>query len=317
MRAAQFSRYGPPEVLNIHTVARPAPRRSEVLVGLHASSVNPHDTIVRSGTLRLLTGRRFPLGTGVDFAGEIVTLGADVTDFVVGERVWGLVPPQRPHFTGSAAEFAVVPVDRIAALPPGLNFVEAASLVAVGTTALRGLRDACGVHPGERVLVRGAAGGVGSVAVQLARAMGAHVTTLSSARDLDFARSLGAEQALDYRTTPPESLPTFDVIFDAAGTDLERFRRRLAPGGRMATVAFGSPAALRAIVASAVFGPRRIRSFSGNPKRPLLDSLAGYVVAGALRPVIEGVYALDEIATAHRAQEAGGGRGKLVLNLMR
>ncbi len=282
---------------------------------IRAASVNPHDVIVRSGGLRLVTGRRFPLGTGLDFAGEIVGLGAGVTGFTVGDRVWGMVSAQRSHTTGSAAEFVVLPVDRIAALPPGLDFVEAAALVVVGTTALRGLRDACDLRAGERVLIRGAAGGVGTLAVQLARSLGAHVTTLSSARDLDFVRSLGADQTLDYQTTTAEKLPAFDVVFDAVGTDLERFRRRLAPGGRMVTVAFGSPAAFRAIVVSTVFGLRRIRSFSGDPKHDLLTDLAGYVVAGAIRPVIDRVYKLDDIVGAHRSQEAGGRHGKRVLSL--
>jgi NADPH:quinone reductase-like Zn-dependent oxidoreductase len=190
--------------------------------------------------------------------------------------------------------------------------VDAASLVVGGATALIALRDSVRLVTGERVLVRGAAGGVGTAAVQLAHAMGAHVTALARARHAEALGDLGADQVLDHGDTTPEQSGSFDVIVDTVGSDLRQYRRRLTDGGRMVTVAL-SGAALAAIAASTVHGARRIRAFSANPDTALLHDVAGYVTLGALRPVVHGVYPLADIASAHRAFEQGGVLGKHVV----
>lgn len=169
--------------------------------------------------------------------------------------------------TAGAAEFVVVPADRVGPVPAALSSVEAASLVVAGATALIALRDT--VHPasGERVLVRGAAGGVGTAAVQLARALGGQVTALARDRHAAALVDLGAEKVLDYGTTTPDQIGPFDVIVDTVGSELGRYRSRLAKGGRMITVGLSGPA-LAAITASSVHGARRIRTFSANPDAP-------------------------------------------------
>lgn len=313
MQAAQLRSFGGPEVLQVVTVARPVPGPGQVLVRVEACGVNPHDTFVRDGTLRLMTGRKFPLGLGLDFAGEVAATGPGVDNVRLGSRVWGMVSPKRGHVTGAAAQYVVVPADRVAPVPAQLTMVQAASLVTPAETAVRALRDLARVQPGERVLVRGAAGGVGMVAVQLAHALGAHVTALASARDADFVAGCGADVALDYRTTSAHDVGPFDVILDTAGRGMLPFRRRLARGGRMVTVNFGSGPAMAAIAASTVFGSRRIRTFSGYPDRQLLTDVAGYVEAGMLRPVVETVYPLARIVEAHRALTAPHRPGKIVL----
>lgn len=313
MQAAQLRGFGGPEVLQVVTVPRPVPGPGQVLVRVQACGVNPHDAFVRDGTLRLMTGRRFPLGVGLDFAGVVAATGPGVDDAHPGSRVWGMVSPKKGHATGAAAQYVVVPANRVAPFPARLTMVEAASLVTPAETAVRALRDVAHVRPGERVLVRGAAGGVGMIVVQLAHALGAHVTALASARDADFVTGCGADVALDYRATDAGDIGPFDVVLDTAGRGMPPFRRRLARGGRMVTINFGSGPAMAAIAASTLFGPRRIRTFSGYPDRQLLTDVAAYVEAGALRPVVESVHPLAGIAEAHHALAAPHRPGKIVL----
>ncbi len=316
MRAAVFDRYGPPEVLYEGRVARPAPGPGEVLVRVRATSVNGGELAGRAGRVRLVTDlahRGFPKRVGIDYVGDVVETGRDVTGVRAGERVWGILP----RAFGSTAEYVVVPPDRFATAPAGLDPAEAAALP-VGTTAITALRDVARVRPGERLLVRGAAGGVGVTGVQLGRAYGAHVTGLARAEHLDLVRDLGAAEAFDYRTTGPEGLGRFDVVLDTAGTDLRSYRRLLAPGGRMVAISFDLDHVVRSlgyVLGSAVHGGRRVRFFSGNPRRDLFEELTRLTESGALRPVVDRVHPMSEIAAAHRALETGGVRGKVVVTV--
>ncbi|OFV79259.1 NAD(P)-dependent alcohol dehydrogenase [Rhodococcus erythropolis] len=316
MQAVQFEQYGAPEVLAVRSVPVPVPDPGQVLVRVRASGVNPHDTAVRSGRLRALTGRSFPKGVGVDFVGEVVQAGSRVAATAVGSRVWGVLPGIAQKGTGSAAEYVAVDTGRISAAPSALSATEAVSLLAGGTTAITALRDEVGLREGERILVRGATGGVGTVVVQYARALNAHVTTLSSARTTSLATKLGADTAYDYNVTSPAELGKFDVVFDAVGNDLRQFRKLIAPGGRMISVALGDWTSLTYVLTSAIFGPRRIRFFSGSPTTDLLTDLATLADSGALTPVVEETYAMKDVVAAHHALHAGGGNGgKRVLSI--
>ncbi|WP_369214925.1 NAD(P)-dependent alcohol dehydrogenase [Streptomyces flavofungini] len=316
MKAVLYDRYGTPDVLYVSRVPRPAPARGEVLVRVHAFSVNGGELAARAGRVRLLTGRKFPQRTGLDFTGEVVALGADATGVALGDRVWGVLP--RTSGFGSAAEYVAVPAERLGSVPGALDLVDAAALP-VATTAITALRDKAGLRAGERLLVRGAAGGVGNAAVQLGRAYGAEVTALARAANLGFVRDLGAHEALDHRAVSPANLGRFDVVLDTAGTDLRTFRHLLNSGGRMVTIAFDQnrPAAsLAYIAASAVRGRGRVRFFSGNPRTAAFDDLARHVTEGRLRPAVDTVFPLEETAEAHRALEAGGVRGKYVVRVV-
>jgi NADPH:quinone reductase-like Zn-dependent oxidoreductase len=317
MRAARYDRYGPPEVLYEGIAPRPGAGPGEVLVRVHASSVNGGELLGRAGRVRVVTDlvkpRGFPKGVGIDFTGEVEALGRGVSDLAIGDRVWGALPRR----FGSAAEFVAVAAQRVALAPAGLDLVRAAALP-VGTNVITALRDKARLAPGERLLVRGASGGVGSIAVQLGRAYGAHVTALASAGNLDAVRGLGAEAVFDYSTTPPTGLGPFDVVFDTVGTRLGEFRRLLAPKGRMVTIAFDIDRAfssIMTIVASTASGSRRIRFFSGNPSRRLFADLTDLVERGAIGPVVDTVYPLADIAAAHRRLETGGVLGKLIIRI--
>ncbi|OLF12631.1 NAD(P)-dependent alcohol dehydrogenase [Actinophytocola xanthii] len=315
MRAALYDRYGPPEVLYVGEVPKPVAGPGQVLVRVAASSVNGGELYGRAGRIRVVTGlRRFPLRTGLDFAGEVAAVGRDVADLAPGQHVWGLLGRR----FGSAAEFVVVAADRLAPAPAGLDLTRAAALPAVATTVVTALRDKAGLRAGERLLVRGASGGVGHVAVQLGRAYGAHVTGLAGAGNLEFVRGLGAHEVADYRTTRAWELPRFDVVLDTVGTELPDYRRLLTRTGRMVTVSFDIDHVARSLaylLMSTVHGRRRVRFFSGDPRSDLLAEVTRLTENGSLRPVVDRTFPLADIARAHRALEEGGVRGKIVVTV--
>ncbi|MFC7330925.1 NAD(P)-dependent alcohol dehydrogenase [Marinactinospora rubrisoli] len=309
MRAVQFDRAGGPEVLQLRDVPVPAPAAGQVLVRVHAASVNPRDVMSR----RTRFGR-FPRGTGMDYAGEVVEAGpGGAGDLRPGQPVWGYFGPVRTA-TGAAADYLVVGREQVAAAPAGLDAVSAAALPTVGTTALQALRDHLRLRPGHRLLVVGAAGGVGGVTVQLGRAMGAHVTAVAGASNADFCRELGADRVLDYDSAEPDGLePRFDALVDCHGAAPRRYQRLLRRGGRGVEIAVRAfPFALR----SWLVGPR-VGLLISRPRRRDMEELAGYVDRGALRPVVEQVYPLTAVQDAHRAVESGHARGKRVLDLTR
>jgi NADPH:quinone reductase-like Zn-dependent oxidoreductase len=316
MRAAQYDAYGPPEVLRLRTVPVPRLRPGHVLVRVEASSVNGADIAVRAGKLKLVSGRSFPRGAGFDFAGTVAEVTGDVAGLTAGDEVWGFVGgPRNPGPSGAAAEYVLAPAKSTVLRPRTIGAVEAAAISAVGASAIGVLRDAVGLEAGERVLVRGANGGVGTAAVQVAHALGGRVTALASAPHLDRLRDLGAEEAFDYHTADPGELGRFDVILDPVARDMRPYRRLLARGGRMAAMAIGSPADVGYMLASAVHGSRRVRFTQAPPTAALLTALAGYVDGKSVTPVIDSVYPLDDIAAAHRSLEKSGGFGKRVIQV--
>ena len=320
MKAAIFHRYGPPEVIRLAEVPTPAPKPGEVQIRIHATTVSSADWRLRSAKVpfgfglmvRLMfgiTGPRQPI-LGRELSGTVSALGPGVTRFGLGDAVIAY-----PSTTGGAhAEYICVPADgMVAPKPAALSHAEAAALGFGGITALAFLRDKANLRPGERLLVIGAAGAVGSAAVQIGKHMGAHVTGVASARNADTLRALGADATIDYGMTDfSRSGETWDVIMDCAGT--ARFRGALpalARNGRFLLVVGDLPQLLGALRK----GPDGKRALGGPvPDRPAdLASVAALAEQGAFRPLIGATFPFDRIVEAHRLTDSGHKRGSAVV----
>src|SRR5580700_94176 len=214
MRAVRFHEYGPPSVLVVDTVDRPEPKAGEVLVRVHFARVNPIDWKIRAGYLQQYMPIPLPATPGLDAAGTVEAVGEGVTGFAAGDRVFG-------RGTATYAEFAVAPITTIAHIPEGVSFEQAATLHVGGVTAWLGLFDSAHLEAGQRVLIQGGAGGVGSIAVQLARWKGAYVIATTSTANVEFVRSLGADEVIDYTSVNVEdAVHDVDVVLDTVGGEV-------------------------------------------------------------------------------------------------
>jgi len=313
MKAVAFDRFGPPEVLRPMAITVPEPGSDEVLVRVHATSVNPLDCEIRTRTARVRNKTGFPRVLGFDLSGVVERVGEAVRHLKVGDAVFGLIDYRKD---GAAAEYVRVREAFLHAKPPSLSHEQAAAVPLAGLTALQGLRLKARMREGERVLVTGAAGGVGHMAVQIARAYGARVAAVCAAADEALVRELGAEAVF-----PPEGdgLPhteRFDVVFDTEGDRTFAWARPfLARRGRFVSTR-PDPRGLLANRARWLAGGRQRCLFvMVLPDPHGLRYLHELIEAGSLRPVIGRVYSLEELAEAHRACEAGGTVGKLVVKV--
>jgi NADPH:quinone reductase-like Zn-dependent oxidoreductase len=317
MRAVRYDRYGPPDVLYVADIEEPAPGPGEVKLRVRAASLNPLDGKVRAGHLRWVPGfARPPRGTGVDVAGEIVAVGSGAAPRHMGERVFGSIAPMKRD--GAFAEFAVIPAANLAPLPAGADFAEAAALPVACGTAWQALTDAGRLASGERVLITGAAGGVGHFAVQIAKHLGAHVVGVCSAANAAFVRDLGADDVVDYAAEDfTRRGDRFDVVFDAASaSSFNEARRVLTESGCYVSTAGNVAAALgtgASGLAARLTSRQRAIPFMLKASAATWARLAQLAADGAVRPHIERRIALEETADAQRVMETGHGRGKVVL----
>lgn len=311
MLAARFHTFGGPEVLRVEEVAWPWPQGDEVLIRVAASSVNGTDLGLRRGGLPFSLAVRRPYTVGLDVAGEVVGVGPRVTAFDPGDRVYSLLG----HGGGGAAEYVTVRQSRVAHAPAHVPAPEAAAVPLAGLTALQALRDGAGLHLRRRarVLVYGAAGGIGSFGVQLARHYGATVTGVARAEKLDFVRDLGADEVLDAAEDFTRLGRQWDVIFDTPpALSFARAESALAPDGvYVSTRPFPTgPADLGAALRR---GGRRFAGVQTKERSQDLTLLARLIDAGELRVPLDRTFPLWEIAQAHRYAEGRGGRGKIVV----
>ncbi len=301
MRAVQISDYGGPEMLRITEVPIPQPGDGQVLIRVRAAGVNPADWKFRSGDMRQFAPLEMPWTPGLEGSGIIDALGPGVTQFRGGEPVYG-------PFSGAYAELALASAATLVPKPENISFEEAATIPVGALTAWGALFDAANAQPGQRVLVQGAAGGVGLFVVQFARWKGMHVIGTASTANVDFVRSLGAEEVIDYTAGPfEEKVRDVDVVIDTVGGDLwERSLQVLRPGGTFVTVAgrlpegFGQAQGIRA--------PRAGRTDVAN-----LKEINRLVAEGIVRPQVYAAFPLDEARQAHELSQTGHGRGRIVL----
>ncbi|WP_371619886.1 NADP-dependent oxidoreductase [Streptomyces sp. NBC_00454] len=300
---------GGPEVLRLTETARPAPGPAEVLVRIHAAAVNPTDVWHRAtGGLSGADGSPVPLGW--DLSGTVEAVGIGVTLFQPGDEVFGM--PRHPVPAGTYAEYATSPARHLAHKPAGLDHVQAAALPLAALTAWQALVDTAGVRPGERVLVHAAAGGVGHLAVQIAKARGAYVIGTASAAKHAFVRSLGADEVIDYRTTDfAEVVSGMDVVVDTiGGTYGPRSLRTLRPGGIVVSLASPDEAALAE--EAAALGVRAV-FMAVEADHAGMREIAALAERGELRPHIAQVLPLAEAGRAHELSQSGRTSGKIVL----
>jgi NADPH:quinone reductase-like Zn-dependent oxidoreductase len=319
MRAVVYCDYGAPDVLAVDEVEKPAPGSGQLLVRVQAASVNPLESHFMRGEpylMRLGNGLRKPaaIRLGVDFAGTVEAVGSEVTAFKPGDAVFG-------GRNGALAEYVVVSARSVVAKPANISFAQAAAVPVAALTALQAVRDRGRVRAGQQVLVNGASGGVGTFTVQIAKSFGATVTGVSSTRNVELVRSLGADRTIDYtREDYTQGTARYDVIVDMVGNHSVLANRRvLQPTGIYVMV--GGPsgrwiAPLDRVVRMAVVNPfvsQELGFFISAMKAADLATLRDLMQAGTVTPVIDREYPLHEIAEAIRHLETGRARGKIVV----
>jgi NADPH:quinone reductase-like Zn-dependent oxidoreductase len=316
MKAFIYERYGPPETLRIAEVDKPAPNTGEVLVRVLAASVNAADWHVLRGkplfsraTLGLLRPKHQILG--VDVAGQVEAVGGGVTGFQPGDEVYANL---LDHGYGGFAEYAAVPLAVASLKPAKLSFEEAAAVPMAATTALQGLRRHGELQAGQQVLINGATGGVGSFAVQLAKASGAEVTAVTSTPNLELVGSLGADHVVDYTTTDAlRSGRRYDRILDTVGNrSVPELRRALAEGGKAAVTGFTSVAKLLGV---SLRGGKDVAQVQAHVTAEDLELLSELIAADKLRPQIDRRYRFAEIPAAIAYLEQGHARAKVVVGV--
>lgn len=312
MRAYYATASGGPEVMRVGDLPDPAARSGEVLVEVRASSVNPVDWKVRG--LRVPLVFKYPRVFGCDVAGVVRALGAGVTSFREGDAVYGYAPVMFGH-PGAHAERIAIAAKRVRRLPEGLGFDAAAALPVAALTALNGLRP-CGALKGREVVVNGATGGVGHFALQLAKAQGAVVTAVCSARNAARATELGADRVIDYKAEDfTRGARRYQVVFDAFGQlGLEAAARVLEPGGAYVTTLGNPRLILRGIWAKVAGGPRVVLA-NMRDKPEDYATLERHLAAGQVKPIIGQVFGLDQAAEAFLAGERGGTVGKIIITM--
>jgi NADPH:quinone reductase-like Zn-dependent oxidoreductase len=319
MRAVRFDRYGPPEVLRIEEVARPEPKGDEVLVKVHAATVNRSDcgfrgadpffTRVFTGLLRPSPRRRTP---GMEFAGEVVAVGPDVREFTVGDEVFGV------RGAGSQAEYTCIAETRgIAHKPTALSWEEAAALGDGPGIALACL-DRAGLEPGKRILIYGASGSIGTAAVQIAKSYGAHVTAVCNGKNVELVRSLGADEVIDYeREDFTRSGERYDVVFDAVGKhSFRRSKGSIVDGGLFLETDLGFMWHVPPLILlTRWIGSKRVILPIPRYSKEDVLFVKQLVEDGKYRPVIDRTYRLDEVVEATKYVETGQKTGNVVLSL--
>jgi NADPH:quinone reductase-like Zn-dependent oxidoreductase len=321
MKAIVYRDYGSADVLRCEDVEKPAPGDHEVLIKVRAAAANPMDYGLMGGLYlaRLATGLRRPKPTrpGADLAGEVEAVGKDVTRFRPGDAVFGAA-------RGAFSQYVCGREDRLAAKPAGISFEQAAAIPVAGSTALQGLRDRGRVRPGQKVLINGASGGVGTFAVQIARSLGAEVTGVCSGSNAELVRSLGADHVIDYtRDDFTRGAGRYDVMLDCVGNrPLSACRRVLTrrgiyvavgvrPGGRWV----GPLPHLLTVLATSPFLSQKVIVLMASIKPADLALLAGMIEARELTPAIDRRYPLAEVPEAIRYLQQGHARGKVIITV--
>ncbi|GAB4291922.1 MAG: NADP-dependent oxidoreductase [Myxococcota bacterium] len=316
MKAVYIRGYGGAEVLEYGEIPLPKMKPHQILIEVHASSVNPIDWKIRGGKFRYLPIIRFPLVLGFDVAGVVAEVGAVAGKFKVGDEVIAMLPP----FGGAYAEFVAAGEKLVAGKPRNISFEEASTMPLAGLTAYQALVNHSKMKAGDRILIIGASGGVGSFAVQIAKALGAgRIAGVCGAKNGEFVTGLGANEVLDYAKDDMHKLRGYDIVFDVFGR--ERFRDIapiLTPQGTFISTEphiHTIPSALFSLTRNFVKEGKKAKVFNCAPNGDDLAALAKLVEEGKVRPVIDKIFPLDKLADAHRYNETRHARGKVAIKI--
>jgi NADPH:quinone reductase-like Zn-dependent oxidoreductase len=313
MKAAVLDKFGPASVLEVREVPQPRPEEGQVLVQIHAASINPIDWKMREGQMAARYGSDFPMILGWDCSGVVVAIGPGVDSFAVGDEVFA----RSDVGTGRCyAEYAVLNTRTVVHKPGVLSHAEAASLPLVGLTAINGMLKCAGLRAGQRVLVIGASGGVGTLAVQIAKAIGADVTGVSSQRNLELVSSLGADAVIDYNEQDPlASGDLYDIVYDTIGVrSFQDARAALKKDGTYLTLV-PVPGIDFFIPGQTTWEPGKGYFVAWTPTAKDLGQLAGWASQKKLRAVIDSEFTLEQIRAAHERSQTERSVGKIVVNI--
>ena len=319
MKAIRINDFGGPEAMKLEEIERPVPAPDEILVKVYASGVNPVDWVVRNGGNDFLKPYlKLPMTLGWDAAGIVEETGSEVTELKKGDEVYGV--PNFPGSNGSYAEYCAAKAIQFSVKPKSISFNEAAGVPLVGLVAWTSIFELGKLQPGQRILIHGASGGVGSFAVQFAKAKGAYVIGTASAGNLDFLKQIGADEVIDYRSQKFEDLlQDIDVVFDASPLRDNNDRMKsvgvLKNGGILVSVNVDFPFDETVLEALAKKNAKGELLYAQMNHREWLTEIARLIDEGKVKVVISKVYLLEEVAEAHRESETFHVRGKLVLEI--
>jgi NADPH:quinone reductase-like Zn-dependent oxidoreductase len=309
MKAAQVTQYGDASVMKINEVDKPSAGPGHVLVEVHASSLNPFDTSVRAGYMKDAIPLQLPFTLGGDIAGIVTEVGEGVTNVSVGDKVYGQANIVAGN-SGAFAEYAVTKAEQVAQAPANIGFNEAGSLPLVGVSALQGITEEVGLQAGQKVFIHGGAGGIGSIAIQIAKHIGAHVTTTATGEAMEKVKQFGADEVVDYKAQDfGEVLRDCDAVFDTVGgDDFTKTLSVLKRGGiAVSMVAEADQARVAELGVSVKRQGTQVTTARLNALRELVE-------LGAVKPAVGKVFALDDIQAAMEARESGIS-GKVVLTV--
>ena len=311
MKAAVIDQYGPAQVLHVAEVPRPEPDTHEVLIRVYAACVNPFETHQRSGEMKAMMSGDFPKILGADVAGVVEAVGLLVSDFQPGDRVVATLGMSG----GAYAQYAVTKDTNLVKLPAAISFEQAAAMPVAAGTALQAMRDKGHLRPRDRVLINGAAGGVGHYAVQLAKILGATVTAVCGPDAVTMVKELGADRVINYTDTDfTKEAETYDLVFDAvAKSSFEACQSILTKTGTYVTTKPSPKGVFEQV--KTLFADQTATFILFNFTQTDMNWMLKYATEGRLKSVIEHTYRLDELAQAHAASEAGHVKGKLVVTV--
>lgn len=310
MKAARINEYGNAGVVQITEIDKPTVSEGQVLVEVRASSINPFDKTIREGYMKDAIPLELPVTLGGDIAGEVVEVGDGVDNFAVGDKVYGQANVVAGN-SGAFAEFAAAKAGGLAVMPANLSYLEAASLPLVGVSALQALTEHINLQPGQKLFVHGGGGGIGSIAIQIAKNIGAYVATTATGEQIDMVKKLGADEVLDFKSEDfSTKLSDFDAAFDTVGGDefVKTFAILKSGGTAVSMIAQPDEAKATELGITAMMQSTHVNTDRLNKLRDLIES-------GVVAPQVDKVFSLDDIQDAFKAKEEGMVRGKVVLRI--